>query len=296
MKLATIQRYHELGFNIHPLCPPDHWCKGRGKVPYDPSTGHHMLDWATHEPFHMDIWDEWLDLEPNINIGMLCGSSSSIVGIDVDDEGGEAILKEMEVEPTWEYTTGRGRRLLFRHEKPLSSVTLVSGDQRLEILADGKNNVLPPSVHPSGCAYAWAPGRTPKEMQEPAELPGWAMGGILAGPPDTSDVTSDDIDWIEVCKRELQEGNRNNTMTRLAGWLLNSAPHTKNEAYFILRLINQRFGDPPLSDAELKTVVRSIDKREQKSEQALRARAFEIRKTHTTISFNAAYKMAREEE
>jgi hypothetical protein len=237
-----------------------------------------MLGWQSHANYPLELWEQWLDLEPALNIGMLCGQASRIVGIDVDDQDAEEFVEDLEPEPTWSYTTGRGRRLLFRWSDELkSSVIKGEGSKKLEVLADGRNNVLPPSIHPSGKVYQWVAGCTPKEMPEPALLPGWARGEMLpVNSSSTSEVTSEDIDWVKVAREDLSPGQRNMTMTRLAGWLLSPAPHTQRETLWLLALINDRYCNPQMQMDELKSVVRSIGKRQEKNYAQIRSAAWDL--------------------
>lgn len=286
MNLNVIRRYHELGVVVHPLCPPHHYCNSPGKIPYDPLEKKHLLNWQGHENFTLEAWEEWLDLEPAINIGMLCGQKSRLVGIDVDDDEAEDFVEELDPGETWSYTTGRGRRLLYRWDGPLKSgVIRGEAGQKLEVLADGRNNVLPPSIHPSGKTYAWVPGMTPKEMPEPAALPSWALGG--PSPAGAAEVTSDSIDWLKVAKDEFTSGSRNITATRIAGWLLSPAPHTQREALWILALINAKYAQPPLSMEELKAIVLSINRRQEKSDASLKVKARELASS-MGVSFDTA--------
>ena len=74
--LTWVKRYQELGFVVHPCCPPTHRCQSPGKIPYDPYERRHMEGWQNHPQFTLEKWAEWLDLEPEINIGFLTGSPS----------------------------------------------------------------------------------------------------------------------------------------------------------------------------------------------------------------------------
>lgn len=260
--ISAAQRYIELGFVIHPCCPPDHKCQSPGKIPFDPIEGRHMTAWQTHTQFSMDQWQEWVDYESSINIGFLCGSPSGLLCLDIDSKEGEGILDESGVKQwreTWRYNTGRGFRCLFRDREKSISTIISRGDSSYEVLGDGRQSVLPPSVHPNGRRYAWVVGHTPRDG-EPAGSEGW-IGGVVSGGDGTS-ITSDREDWVKNIQTVTNHGNRNTTMVRLAGHLMNPCPMPAEEAYIWLDLYNQRYCKPPLPDREVRSIVNSIRKSE----------------------------------
>ena len=265
--LAHVHRYIELGFVIHPLCPSDHMCQSPGKIPFDAVEGGHMPGWQDHPQFSVDQWGRWLDYDSSINLGMLTGQRSRLIGIDIDDEPGEEYVSELWDGKTWEYTTGKGRRLLFRSDEPTRTIRIRDGLGRsFEVLADGKNNVLPPSEHASGRSYAWTPGLTPKEILEPAQLPEWAKVAPVSA--DCDGINSDEIDWVPIIMNRNTAGQRNDVMPQIAGRLIGPAPLTKKEAYLICLMINQRYGKPPLQDCEIKSIVKSIGRAEDRARKS----------------------------
>jgi len=80
-----------------------------------------------------------------------------------------------------------------------------------------------------------------------------------------------------------RQGNRNNTLTKLAGHLLNPCPMPPEEAYIWLSLYNEKRCDPPLSDREIRSIITSISKKEAAAE-AQRDR--EIREIMKKYSLN----------
>jgi hypothetical protein len=111
----------------------------------------------------------WLHHMPRANIAAVTGALSGIVVIDVDPRhGGDRSLAaiEREIGPlpaTVEARTGGGgRHLYFTH--PGGHVGNRAGIlPGVDLRGDGGVIVLPPSIHPSGNAYAWAPGHSPDE-------------------------------------------------------------------------------------------------------------------------------------
>lgn len=111
----------------------------------------------------------WLHHMPRANIAAVTGAISGIVVVDVDPaHGGDESLVAIEREAgklpaTVEARTGGGgRHLYFAH--PGGHVGNRAGIlPGIDLRGDGGVIVLPPSIHPSGNAYEWLPGRSPDE-------------------------------------------------------------------------------------------------------------------------------------
>jgi hypothetical protein len=163
--LAAALEYLARGWSVLPLCPPDHigtgsehsrGCDSPGKVP--------LVYWKTYQgtrPTTQEVhhwWARW----PTANVGVVMGPVSGLVGVDLDGPEAEAAFARAvgAASPgeTLEFTTGRGRRLLYalppgvlwslRWER-----TKLPGEVRL--LGLGAQTVAPPSRHPSGAVYTW---------------------------------------------------------------------------------------------------------------------------------------------
>ncbi len=119
---------------------------------------------------------------------------------------------------------------------------------QLLILGDGKQTVMPPSLHRSGTAYQWqddnplqpAPAWLVQQIENAAEprRPGQA-GTLAAG---------------EV----IPQGQRDQTLTRMAGALRRQGASAE-ELLAALSVINQRC-DPPLPDADLRRIAHSVSR------------------------------------
>lgn len=136
----------------------------------------------------------WWDEHPDANVGVLLGSASGIVAIDVDSEDGEAVLAEMsggDMPATVEKITPGGRRLIYAipeglEYEPLGlSLKDCNGDEMLRLQGKDEQMVMPPSVHPgkpersipAGGTYRWAPNRSPDEI-ELAVMPPWLVAAM----------------------------------------------------------------------------------------------------------------------
>ena len=154
-------------------------------------------------------------------------------------------------------TGGGGRHLYFAHPGGLvrNRAGLAQGiDLRGDAeRGDGGYIVAPPSIHPSGTFYEWAPGRNPDEMAL-APLSRW-----LIAPIQGLRVGRSLSDWRHLVKEGVAEGQRNSTIASMTGHLLwhNVDPDVALE---LLLAWNRMRCRPPLDDAEVARVVASITK------------------------------------
>lgn len=262
--LAAALGYEALGWSVLPLCPHDHvgvgrshrGCQSPGKRPFFPTKAESATgEWKEYQTRRAtpDEIRSWWDRHPGLNVGVALGPVSGLVGIDVDDEDGDELLAEMsggDLPETWEYTTGKGRRLLYRLPE---GVTVVNQAFRrpgteieiLRFMSQGGQVVLPPSVHPNKSVYRWRASHAPDEMPA-ADVPQWMRGGKRE---ESSATRPADGELIT-------EGGRNNYLISLAGAMRKrGADETAIRA--ALDATNENRFDPPLAAREVEAVVRS---------------------------------------
>lgn len=153
MTRQAAQQYTELGWVIHPIKPPEPGNKNTGKAPFESA-------WQKRaRPRTADELNKfWAGT--GYNIGLLCGAASGITVIDIDDINFLSTLTRDMDTSVWvmsarDNETNRGH-IFFKYVPELAAQKhhLIG----LEVLSDGNNAVLPPSVHYSGGVYRWNPG------------------------------------------------------------------------------------------------------------------------------------------
>jgi hypothetical protein len=202
--LETAPQYAALGFVVLPECPPD--CptcepRNKGKVPWDPAAGRHLVGWQRRErPTGPDL-DLWLDADARrnaagqapLNLGCRCGpgclGEDGLVGADADGPRGvaeldlhlglapgvlEAALTEYRESGIFRPSLGTaayltpsgGLRALWRVPagRTLRTVGKDAGHDGLRLAWAGGQIVLPPSVRPEG-DYRWLPGHSPWQTE-----------------------------------------------------------------------------------------------------------------------------------
>lgn len=208
------------GWTVFPLKPRD-------KVPLTP---HGCLDASQSHEQVTTWWTRW----PDANLGLATGTVSGVLVVDVDGADGEIALEQYgPLLATVEARTGKGRHLYFTLP---NGVRLGNSARRLgpqlDTRGDGGYVVAPPSIHPNGHAYQWAPGRSPDDTdltplpdailrklqtsavaKAPARLPASLM--IVAEADRRS--ASRFLSWLRTVDCALAEGEgRNSTAFRIA--------------------------------------------------------------------------------
>ncbi|MDP1642735.1 MAG: bifunctional DNA primase/polymerase [Phenylobacterium sp.] len=114
------------------------------------------------------------------NVACATGAVSGFWVLDLDGPDAEEDLAKLvavhgELPETVEQGTGKGRHLCFAWDPAFEVRNSASKIGRgIDVRGDGGYIVLPPSIHPSGRAYAWTPGRSPRDRAF-AAAPSWLL-------------------------------------------------------------------------------------------------------------------------
>jgi putative DNA primase/helicase len=224
------------GFAIFPVAP-------RTKAPL---CEHGHLDATTDRKTITTWWRRW----PGAAIGNRPAEDEAVFDVDVRSDGDkqfdELVRRLGPLPPTvTTITGGGGRHLRFRlRERVDLPRQLAHG---IDLKSAAGYVILPPSRHPSGRRYEWAPFCNPGE-QIVAELPAaWfeeirRRGAATKGPALLPDL--------------IPERERNDTLFRFA-CLNRRAGASPGGILALLREENATRCKPPLEDAELRRIAQS---------------------------------------
>ncbi len=200
----------------------------------------------------------WAEQYPDAQIGIVTGTISNLVVVDIDGEEGMKTFKELDDgTPTVYSKTGSGGRHYFfampKEEEDARLLRNFAKRRGIDLRANGGYVVVPPSHNDNGL-YEWQIG---PDKQGPAECPQWIIDmykestGVYNGKPLLSEIAEG-----------VPEGQRNDTAARLAGKFIRQGLSV-DEVLAIMSVWNQN-NNPPLDEKELWNVIRSIEKAEEK--------------------------------
>jgi Bifunctional DNA primase/polymerase, N-terminal/Primase C terminal 1 (PriCT-1) len=222
-----------------------------------PACAHGCKD-ATTDSVVIQAW--WRSC-PEFNIGVATGPASAVFVIDIDGEDGEHALKQLEaahttLPATVEAITPRGRHVYFKW--PQSPVCNTAGKLAKGVDSRGQNGYVlaPPSLHPSGRRYAWSVD----SANAFAEAPQWLLDKITE-PAKNGNGATPSSEWRELVTTGVEEGKRNEQLTKLTGHLLRRYV----DAVVTLQLVqswNVTHCRPPLPSGDVERIVNSIAGRE----------------------------------
>lgn len=206
-----------------------------------------------------DTVSAWYRESPDANVGIVTGAISGLVVLDLDGNEGVAAVqgRDLPITPVVE-TGGGGFHYYFQHPGGARTVPNRAGIlPHVDVRGDGGYVVAPPSIHQSGRQYRWliSPNDTPL-----APCPQWLLQrprtarGMHGHNPAGS--------WRTLLQTEVPEGQRNQTVTRIAGYLLRQFGL---DPYVCLHLVdawNQVYCRPPLEHSEVAQIFNSIASRE----------------------------------
>ncbi len=265
--------YYDLGWSIVPawrtlpngLCECSSTkCDKPGKHPI-PKWAGYQVERATRPQVV-----QWWRQRPQANISAITGALSGFVVLDIDprNDGDASLLAlgKLPDTPT-SLTGGGGQHFFFAHPgHPITNgADLAPG---IDFRGDGGQVIVPPSNHASGNPYLWEPGYEPGTVPY-APLPPQVLALFSAGAEDEpgGERHLDPEDYISRGRR-IPQGERNATLTRLAGLFLGRG-QSEADAFMMVNGINLMACDPgPIAETELRTIVKSIASAEARKRRA----------------------------
>jgi len=211
---------------------------------------------------------DWFSRFPKANIGIVTGTISGLVVLDIDaPEGLKTLAEHNFILPknAAQSKTGRdGFHFFFAHPGYTCknfAAGRVGDLLGVDFRGDGGYVVVPPSIHPNGKNYQWI--KSPEEALI-LPLPSWLEQRIRSNP-----VNNDNQNKWE---GNLLKGHRNTGLAQKIGSLLKNGLSSDQVLEFIL-VWNQKHCQPPLERKEVEAIVASIADRhagqtKQKTSQA----------------------------
>lgn len=189
--LTWALKYLSQGLSVIPLVP-------RGKEP--------LIDWKPYQtrPPSESAVREWFNKWPQANIGVLTGTVSDIVVIDLDGADGIKSGQSLQLASPVTVTTGKGKHLWYRHpgEAVGNSVRSFPG---VDVRGDGGYVLAPPSIHPNGLRYRWL---KPLNLES---LPLFSLSLINATEVVANKIVKEES-WIAKSLEEMTNGNIDSTL------------------------------------------------------------------------------------
>ncbi len=244
----------------------DYLLRGWSVIPVRPRDKRPAIRWLEFQQRLASMKEirSWFTRWPDANVGIVTGSLSGLIVIDIDPKhGGDqslAVLEERHgsLPNTVESLTGGGgRHIYFAHPGGIihNQAGLAPG---IDLRGDGGYAVAPPSIHSSGRQYVWIPSHEPNTTKL-ALMPDWLLTEVDASYRQIGHPMSY---WRQLVKEGVPQGQRNNTMASLAGHLLwhGIDPEVAMEMLLCWNRVRCR---PPLSDDEVIHTVESITRLHQ---------------------------------
>ena len=145
--------YLERGYVVIPIAPgtkrPGVWSQSDGWKG--------MHDWErffTRRPTDLEVehWDTW----PGAGLGLLTGKLSGVIGLDrdYDTNGTDALDRLIPFTPV-KKKGAKGYTAFFRYNGERSCSFNINGIRVLDVLSDGRQTLMPGTLHPEGHTYIY---------------------------------------------------------------------------------------------------------------------------------------------
>lgn len=155
--------YLEMGYSVLPIAPgtkrPGTWSNAKG--------WEGMFDWERFgSRLASDIetghWEKW----PDAGIGLVCGKLSNIVALDRDYDapGTDALERIIPYSPV-KKKGAKGYTAFFRYNGERSTSWNLNGMRVLDMLSDGRQTLMPGTIHPDGHTYVYLTEDVLEEMR-----------------------------------------------------------------------------------------------------------------------------------
>lgn len=254
--LQAALKYREWGWSSIAACNPKHlfvgsehsrMCKSPGKVPANLRWKY----WQDHLPDREEI-ERQFSFYPESNVCVVTGKVSNLVGIDIDGdlENVKRQLPWLSLPKTISFKTARGLRFLYElRDIQIKSSSIKVRDGGVDILADGKQTIMPPSHHYSGAIYSWISGCNSLSKCPSLEIPKFKY----------ETKTPQKVSGVKAYSK-IKEGERNIRLFKAACGARRHGAE-EQDLLALLKSMNKRC-EPQLKENDLRVISQSASKYE----------------------------------
>lgn len=209
------------------------------------------VDWHPYQdrrPTEAEL-NEWWKKWPDADVAIVTGKISGISVVDTEKGADLGLFGLKDSTTVSSVSGGGGRHFYFAYTDRVRN--RVKFAPLYDIRNDGGIIIAPPSKHPSGLRYAW---QVPLGLASIQPFP----LNIIKAFEEAGGMKS--IDWADRMSKEIGEGSRNDTMTSIAGKMLQKHNEQDWEAVVWPMLVswNATMVVPPMSETELRAIFKSI--------------------------------------
>ena len=196
-----------------------------------------------------------------LNLAITTGQQlrSPVVVVDVDDEAGSRLARDLGFDPShdcWLEITGSGHYAAVYYCRDTEGLKrrVHTGNAGLDLIVAGYQ-LIPPSITKG--PYHWKPGHSPADIpfSELQDLPGQMVDYWRAASAVSEDSSEKRISAEKLLGETIPTGTRNESLFRIACYLRRS--HSVGVMEALLNAINLTLCNPPLDRSEIKAICRS---------------------------------------
>jgi putative DNA primase/helicase len=201
----------------------------------------------------------WWRRYPETNIGIATGAESGLVVVDIDPpKGGEESWRDITAKVgTLPLTAkvrsgGSGWHYYLKHPDGnlrVKNLSGIGGFSGVDVKADGRYIVAPPSRHIGGDKYFW---QIHPDSTSPAKCPQWLLKLLNV---ETARLTKEALQ----IGKPILVGSRNESLTRIGGGMRGQGA-VQEEIEAALLVVNQKRCQPPLSPPEVARIAQSVSR------------------------------------
>ena len=196
-----------------------------------------------------------------LNLAITAGQQlrSPVVVVDVDDQGGARLARDLGFDPShdcWLEITGSGHYAAAYYCRDTEGLKrrVHTGNTGLDLIVAGYQ-LIPPSI--TNGPYHWKPGHSPVDIPffELQDLPGQMLDYWRAESGVSRDSPEKRISAEKLLGETIPTGARNESLFRIACYLRRS--HSVGVMEDLLNAINLTKCNPPLDRSDIRTICRS---------------------------------------